>query len=216
MKILLLSATQQEIQPFLLTLESITVKPDVLIGGLGTTATAYHLTKQLHHHYYDLVIQAGVAGVFEGSRNAIFSKNGVSDAPVVIVKQDCFADLGAIEQNQFQSIQQMGFSNEPEWYVNYNHLLNKLPYQQVKAITVSTVTDDADTISRLQQKWAADIESMEGSALHYVCHHQQTNYLQLRSISNTVGVRDKTQWKIKEAIENLNTALTSLIVMLNS
>ena len=216
MKILLLSATQQEIQPLLLTLDSIPVKPDVLIGGLGTTATAYHLTKQLHHHYYDLVIQAGVAGIFEGARNSIFLENGVSDAPVVIVKQDCFADLGSIEQNQFHTIQQMGFSNEPEWYVNNNHLLNKLPYKQVKAITVSTITDDANTINRLQEKWGADIETMEGAAMHYVCHHQQTGYLQLRSISNTVGIRDKTQWKIKEAIENLNAALTSLIVMLNA
>ena len=202
MKILLLAATQQEIQPFLLTLETIPVKPDVLIGGLGATATAYHLTKQLHHHHYDLVLQAGVAGAFEGIVNM---------GEVVLAKQDCFADLGAIEQNEFKTIQQMGFSNEPEWLVNNNILLNKLPYKQVKAITVSTVTDDANTISRLQKNWAAHIETMEGAALHYVCQHQQTNYLQLRSISNVVGVRDKSHWKIKEAIENLNHALTNIV-----
>lgn len=206
MKILLLSATQQEIQPFLLTLDSIPVKPDVLIGGLGVTATAYHLTKQLHHHHYDLVIQAGVAGKFE---------NGNELGEVVIVKQDCFADLGAVEKNEFQTIQQMGFSNEPEWYINNLHLLNKLAYKQVKAITVSTVTDDSNTIQRVQQKWAADIETMEGAALHYVCQHQQTNYLQLRSICNVVGVRDKSQWHLKEAIEKLNTALSSIIKNIN-
>jgi futalosine hydrolase len=116
-----------------------------------------------------------------------------------------------VEQNQFQTIQQMGFSNEPEWYINNLHLLNKLPYKQVKAITVSTVTDDANTILRVQQKWTADIETMEGAALHYVCQHQQTSYLQLRSISNVVGVRDKSQWHLKEAIENLNTALSNII-----
>ncbi|MEO7312507.1 MAG: futalosine hydrolase [Chitinophagaceae bacterium] len=202
MKILLVSATQLEIQPFLLTLESIQVKPDVLIAGLGTTATAYHLTKQLHHHHYDLVIQAGVAGSFD---------DRVARGGVVIVKHDCFADLGAIEQNQFQTIQQMGFSNEPEWFVNNNHLLNKLPYKQIKAITVSTVTDDAATITRQQQRWDADIETMEGAALHYVCQHQQTSYLQLRSISNAVGIRDKAQWDIKAAIENLNAALGAII-----
>ena len=185
---------------------AIPVKPDVLIGGLGVTATAYHLTKQLHHHHYDLVIQAGVAGKFE---------NGSELGEVVIVKQDCFADLGAVEQNEFKTIQQMGFSNEPEWYINNLHLLNKLAYKQVKAITVNTVTDDAIAIKRLQLKWAADIESMEGAALHYVCQHQQTNYMQLRSISNVVGVRDKSQWHLKEAIENLNTELSSIIKKLN-
>ena len=202
MKILILSATQQEIQPFLLTLESIPVKPDVLIGGVGTTATAYHLTKQLHHHHYDLVIQAGVAGSFD---------NKLAIGEVVVVKQDCFAELGAIEANQFQTVQQMGFSNEPEWYVNKNPLLDKLPYRQVKAATINTVTDNANSTSLLQQKWDADIETMEGAAMHYICQHQLTSYLQLRSISNVVGIRDKSQWKIKEAIENLNQALTSIV-----
>ncbi len=202
MKILLLSATQQEIQPFLLTLDTLPVKPEVLIGGLGVTATAYHLTKQLHHHPYDLVIQAGIAGTF---------KNGCELKEVVIVKQDCFADLGAVRENQFETVQQMGFSNDPEWYINHLQLLNKLPYKQVKAITVSTVTDDANVISRTQQKWNPDIETMEGAALHYVCQHQHTGYLQLRSISNAVGVRDKSQWHLKEAIKNLNIAISFIL-----
>jgi futalosine hydrolase len=205
MKILLVAATQQEIQPILIGIENLVIKPDVLITGVGIASTAYHLTKQLHHHHYDLVIQAGIAGVLG---------NAIHLGDVVLVKQDCFAELGAIENNSFKTVQQMGFSNEPEWITNNLFLLNKLPYAQVKAITVNTVTDDANTTARLQQKWQAHIETMEGAAFHYVCQHQQVNYMQIRSISNAVGQRNKTKWKTKEAIENLNTALANIINIL--
>ncbi len=199
MKILLLSATQFEIQPFLQS----SPKIDVLIGGVGVPATVYHLTKQLNHHHYDLVIQAGIAGAF--------SEVELVPCEVVTVQKDCFADLGAIEKKSFQTVQDMGFSNEPEWILNTNPLLNKLNFKQVKAVTVNTVTDNNDAILTMQKKWNAEIESMEGAALHYVCHHQKVNYLQLRCISNVVGVRDKTKWNIKKAIDNLNQALVGLM-----
>lgn len=194
MKILLLSATQMEIQPFLLTVP----KCDVLISGVGSTATAYHLTKQLSHHHYDLVVQAGVGGAFTDEINL---------GEIVTVRCDAFGDVGVME-NEFQSIQDMNLSTELEWLENKNSLLQKLPYKQVKAITVSTIHTNEALINTLRQKWNAAIESMEGAALHYVCQHQQVPYLQLRSISNRVGVRDKTQWNLKDAIANLNEALT--------
>ena len=61
------------------------------------------------------------------------------------------------------------------------------------------------------QSFNADIETMEGAALHYVCLQEHIPFLQIRSISNHVGERDKTKWKIKEAIENLNKELQILI-----
>lgn len=194
MKILLLSATQMEIQPFLQTAP----KCDVLISSVGSTATAYHLTKQLSHHHYDLVVQAGVGGAFNDALNL---------GEVVTVKCDAFGDLGAME-NGFQSIQNMNLSSELEWLENKNSLLHKLPYKQVKAITVNTLHTNEEMINTFRLKWKADVESMEGAALHYVCQHQQVPYLQLRSISNRVGIRDKEQWQMKEAITNLNEALT--------
>jgi futalosine hydrolase len=52
---------------------------------------------------------------------------------------------------------------------------------------------------------------MEGAALHYYCMQKGVSFLQIRSISNEVGVRNKTQWKMKEAIENLTHALEVVI-----
>jgi futalosine hydrolase len=52
---------------------------------------------------------------------------------------------------------------------------------------------------------------MEGAALHYVCLQQEINFLQLRSISNIVGERDKQKWEMKEAIANLNMELKKIL-----
>ena len=52
---------------------------------------------------------------------------------------------------------------------------------------------------------------MEGAALHYVCLHEKIPFLQLRTVSNYVGERNKTKWNIADAFENLNLELVTLI-----
>eukprot|EP01035_Chromulina_nebulosa_P015391 gene15391-20395_t len=111
MKILLLAATQFEIVPFLYTAHQ---PLDVLIGGVGIAATTFHLTKQLSHHHYDMVIQAGVAGMFPQQHT-----NGNLDlGEVVAIHQDAFGDLGAYEKNEFKSVQDMNLDNNMEWLHN--------------------------------------------------------------------------------------------------
>ena len=70
-------------------------------------------------------------------------------------------------------------------------------------------------MKKLFEKFNADIESMEGAAFHYVCLLRKANFVQIRSISNIVGERDKTKWKMKEAIASLNNELEKLIQQLN-
>ena len=64
---------------------------------------------------------------------------------------------------------------------------------------------------RLIKQFDPGIETMEGAALHYVCLQENIPFIQIRSVSNHVGERDKTKWKMKEAINNLNTELSKLI-----
>ena len=53
----------------------------------------------------------------------------------------------------------------------------------------------------------ASVESMEGAALHYVALQEKIPFLQMRSLSNFVGERDKTKWVMDVAIANLNIEL---------
>ncbi len=195
-RILLIAATQQEILPYLQTSHH----HDVLITGVGIPSTIFRLTRQLAHHHYDMVIQAGIAGAFEFS----FAKPG----HVVQVTREAFGDLGAFENGQFIDLQQMELNFDPIW-LNDGRIKTELP--EVKGITVQTVTNDRVVISALISKWQPDVETMEGAAAAYVCQNKQIPFVQIRAISNIVGTRDKSHWHTGEAIGNLNNALASIV-----
>jgi futalosine hydrolase len=55
---------------------------------------------------------------------------------------------------------------------------------------------------------------MEGAALHYVCLMEKIPFLQIRSISNYIGERNKKNWNMKESIINLNKELIRLLEQL--
>mgnify|MGYP001168708509 CR=1 FL=1 len=204
MQILLVAATENEIAPFLAQKPS----ADYLVTGVGCPVTIYQLSKRLHHLDYDLVIQAGIAGSFS---------HALPLGEVVLVKRDCFADLGVIEKNGLYSVFDKGFADENHfpftngWLGNDNPVLNNIFLQHVDAVTVNTVTDDAKQISRMVSKYNPQIESMEGAALHFVCLQENVPFLQLRSVSNFVGERNKANWKLKESIEGLNETLIQVV-----
>jgi futalosine hydrolase len=204
MNVLVVSATEFEIEP-LVHENNIA---DVLITGIGIPATIFHLTKKLSQKNYDLVIQAGIAGTFSPD---------LKKGTVLLVDKDAFGDLGIYEKGNFKTLFDSGFINENEfpfsngWLVNRHEYLTNSSLSLVTGITVNKITDDGNQIKILSEKFNPDIESMEGAALHYVCLQQNINFLQLRSISNIVGERDKQKWGMKEAITNLNIELKKII-----
>lgn len=199
MKLLLVSATQLEVHEYLMSAPH----HDVLISGVGLAAATFEITNQLNHHHYDLVIQAGVAGAFEQS--------GLQPGDIVTVKKDAFGDCGVYENEKIVSLQEAGLSSEKEWLVNSNDkALRLLDVPQVKAITVNTLSDNINYISALQKRWQPDVESMEGAALHFVCQKKHIPFLQVRSISNMVGQRNKAEWRLGTAVANLNQVLFAL------
>lgn len=203
MNILCVAATEFEIAPFLKERPA----ADFLITGVGTPMAIYHIGKRLQQIDYDLVIQAGIAGSFPGKAEL---------GEVVFVEKDVFADLGISEQQEFFTLFDKGFADKNEfpfsegWLKNPSLLMNIFPIKKCAGVTVNTVTDNVKQSEQLVTKFKADVESMEGSALHYTCLQEKTPFLQLRSISNYVGERDKTKWKMKEAIDNLNACLLKI------
>lgn len=203
MQILLAAATELEIAPFIKN----NLLADILVTGVGAPATIYHLTKRIQLIDYDLVIQAGIAGSF---------LSGMELGKVVMVNADTFADVGIKTNDGFSTIFEEGLADANHlpyingWLVNTNPFLKTMGYEKVKAITVNTVTDDKDHIIQLSSKYNAAIETMEGAALHYVCLQEEVPFLQIRCISNYIGERDKSKWKMKASIENLNKELQLL------
>ena len=204
MKVLIVAATEFEIKPLIQTQKNV----EILITGIGITATIYHLTKKLLTNHYDLIIQAGIAGMFPGKFNP---------GAVLVVKEDSFADVGIEEKGAFQTLFEYGFLDKNEFpfsdgkLPNPSGVLEKIPLSAATAITVNMVSDNIARNEKSREKYHSDIESMEGAAFHYVCLQQKIDFLQIRSISNVVGERDKSRWTIDSAIRNLNNELIKII-----
>ena len=60
---------------------------------------------------------------------------------------------------------------------------------------------------KLVNKFNPDIETMEGASFMYVCLNEGVNFIQLRAISNYIEKRNKQNWNINLAIENINNLL---------
>ena len=115
-----------------------------------------------------------------------------------------FFELGLEEENNFPFSEKI-LTNSTE---EFSFIIDT-PW--VSGISVNSVTGSDVTASLREKKYNCQIETMEGAAFHYVCLQQQTAFLQVRSISNYVEARDKSKWKMKEAVENLNKWLLSVV-----
>ncbi len=155
-----------------------------------------------------LVIQAGIAGCWTRKRAG----------EVVVVGEEVLGDLGVWEKDHFRSLFDLQLQDEDGMPFSGGRLLN--PYRQllaltglkiVRGVTVNEISTDPGRITWHQQNTSAVVESMEGGALHYVCLREEIPFIQFRSISNDVGIRDKTKWDIPLAIRRLNEELISFL-----
>ncbi|HEX5652010.1 MAG TPA: futalosine hydrolase [Chitinophagaceae bacterium] len=211
MSYLLIAATINEIKPFLASYRVQQKKlplVDVLITGPGLMATTYSLTRQLLIKPPSLVIQAGIAGSFSEQ---------LPPGATVVVKQDRVADQGAIENGRMHSLFDLGLLEKNKkpysngWLKNNSAILNKPGLEKVTAVSVNEISTDPGKINLYRKQFKPLIETMEGAALHYVCLNEKIPFLQLRSVSNFVGERNKSNWKLKESIHNLNRELFRLL-----
>ena len=210
MDILLIAATAKEIEPFFEYYRNTkkTQNIDVLITGIGLTATTYRLLKQLQLKRPGLVIQAGVAGCFDGK---------IPLGAVVAVKKETIADQSVIELKKLKTLFDLQlvphdqFPFKKGWLENNNEALKKLKLKKVNAISVNEITTSKQRVRFYEESFSPKIESMEGAALHYTCLMEKIPFLQLRSISNYIAERNKTKWDMKRSIVNLNNELIHVL-----
>jgi futalosine hydrolase len=210
MNILLVAATAKEIEPFFEYYRN-TKKIqdiDILITGIGLTATTYHLLKQLQLKRPEFVIQAGVAGCFDKKFPL---------GTVVAVKKETIADQSVIELKRLKTlfdlelIPQDQFPFKKGWLGNNSEVLKRTRLKKVNAISINEITTSKQRVKFYEDAFKPVIESMEGAALHYTCLMEKIPFIQLRSISNYIAERDKKKWDMKTSIINLNNELINLI-----
>jgi len=191
MNILLVVATKQEV------IEDKFKTVEVLVTGVGMINTALSLTKRLSEKSYDLVINIGVAGAF----------NTLNLGDVVEVTEDIFSEIGFENGISFSAF--TDFDLKKKYKVE-----GKTNLQQAKGITVNTVHGNEESIAEIIKRLNPDVESMEGAACFKVCQEFEIPCVQIRAISNKVEKRNKTNWDLPLAINNLNTTVAQIITEL--
>ena len=215
MNCLIVAATAREIAPFLEyyrnteKTEHIDMHLDVLISGIGMTATTYHLVKQFSIRKPDIVVQAGVAGCFDTS---------LPLGTVVAIKQDTIADESVVELKNLKTLfdlklvpqNQQPYKNG--WLINpAKEMLKRTKLKPVRGISVNQITTSKQMIRFYKEQFNPVTESMEGAAVHYVCLSENVPFLQIRSISNYIGERNKKKWNMADSIDGLNKELIRLL-----
>ncbi len=173
---------------------------ELLTTGVGMVATAFALGRHLASNQYDLVVNLGIAGSFD---------RDIALGDVLEITEDTFAELGAEDDYEFLSLDQMGFG-EATFYPstklsNLYNLFNTFNLKTASAITVNTVHGNTASIKKVADRLNPQLESMEGAAFFYACREMSVPCIQIRAVSNYVEKRNRDNWNIGLAIKNLNT-----------
>lgn len=215
MNCLIVAATSLEISKFIQHCRTtdkfhhIDLQLDFLITGVGMLNTSYALMKHLQVKQPHVIVNAGIAGSF--------SKKHTPGA-VVVVKNETMADLGVMEKDGYKDVFDLKLQASSQFPFDkkkltntYSAFLNRTFLPKVKSVSVNQITSSKKTAELYSNKYKAEIENMEGAAVHYICLREKIPFVQIRSISNYVGDRNKKNWKINEAVNNLNTELIRLV-----
>ncbi|WP_223292474.1 futalosine hydrolase [Salipaludibacillus neizhouensis] len=180
------------------------------LAGVGPMSAAANTATMLANSDFSLVINMGIAGGFPES---------ASIGDVVIALKMVAADLGAESENGFKPIEELGFGKSvytvtPDLVdkVNAAIQIDSLISVHTKTIlTLSTVTGTTKSLEELQQRFPeAGAEAMEGFGVATAAELKGVPCMEIRSISNLIGPRDREAWRIKDALESLKVVSSIL------
>lgn len=214
MQLLLCASTEFEIRPTIDLIQETKIHNiDIVITGVGMMATTYSLTKAILNKRPEFILQAGVAGCLD---------NSLPLTKIVLVENENIGDLGVEENGIFKTLFDLtllkkdSFPWKGEKLPNNIEVLKSTGLTIVDGVTVNEISTHKERIAYYRRQLNASVESMEGAALHYVALQEKIPFLQMRSLSNFVGERDKSKWMLDIAIANLNTELKKILTKLLS
>jgi futalosine hydrolase len=182
---------------------------DVLAAGVGPAAAAAGTATALAvaARPYALAVSAGIAGGF-----APVAPLGCALVATAIVA----ADLGADTPDGFATVTELGFGR-----VHHDTAHSALVAEALRlggqpaalgpVLTVSTVTGTAARAAELSARHPGAVgEAMEGFGVAEAAAGHGVPVLELRTVSNAVGPRDRAGWRIGEAFAALERSFALL------
>ncbi len=181
-----------------------------LESGIGKANTAATLAAFAQRRKFDRVLLFGIAGAYAGS--------GLQIGDAALAEKEVQADLGVRDGG----MKGLGF---PTLVVGAEHYHNRFPLDKafttelkkklglpgMQFLTRDAVSENPSEARQLSLKWEADLENMEGAAFAQTCLWLGLAGAELRSVSNQAGIRDKAQWRIRQAVESLEYHVLRII-----
>lgn len=189
--------------------------------GIGQVNASHSATAVIEKHDIRELINIGVGGAYPFS--------GLEPGDIAIAINEIYGDTGVISPGGWKGIKETDIpllQTERKKYFNefpldtylvkksLNIRRNTSRTAQVKTgnfVTVSTSTGTPNRAIELEKRFNAICENMEGAAIAHVCTIYGIPFLEIRGISNVVGMRDKRRWKLPLASENCQNAILDII-----
>jgi futalosine hydrolase len=178
---------------------------ETLVSGIGPVDAAARVSRALAAQRYDVVINAGIAGVFEGVAKIgdgvvvgeeLYELMQETGAPLALPPGNLIAERVPADTQLIEAVTALGFP-------------------LVRGITVSHVTSTEATAQRLRAR-GAEVESMEGFAVLRAAQLANIPAIELRGISNFVGDRSKSGWDFNAGLSGLRSIVNATLDLLHT
>jgi len=157
------------------------------------------------------VVLVGICGAYPG--------RGLNVGNVVRVDSEVVGDLGVVEsdgsftpwhkvcatsangsvpQTSAQVYESSSLRGVPAWLSNL---------KPVAGLSVNCCTGTASMAKARVENFNVDVESMEGAACFSICHVFGVPCYEIRAVSNFATTRDKSTWRIQDALESLRKVI---------
>lgn len=171
-----------------------------LVTGVGPVEAAAAIGDALAQRAYRLVVNAGLAGAFDGAAR-------IGDG--VVVGEDTM-EL-ALESGEAIALPQgqrtvESARSDPALVAQ----LGAKGFPIVRGVTVSRVTSSEETAERLVRMRGAQVESMEGFAVLRAAERAGVAAIEVRGISNRCGAREASGWNFGAGIAGLARIASAL------
>jgi len=183
------------------------------VVGIGPVAAALSAGMLLSRHPKARgILNLGICGSFAGhplgspcvATAEIWPEYGVhfSDGSEETFSHQMFEDLRLDPANRVAldpavAAAAMGLTVPTQWF-------------QGPSLTVAGVSGDPQRAEMLRSRHDAATENMEGFGLALAASRNGIPFLEVRTVSNPVGVRDKKRWNFRLALDALKNVIPSL------
>jgi futalosine hydrolase len=189
----------------------------LIYAGVGVVNTAQALSRELETGPPARVLQFGIAGAYVPANLPV--------GAVALATEEVYGDLGVLTPDGWRDLEFIGFPTLP----GDPPLFNRFPLdadlvrRAAKVcggtagpfVTLSQCSGVRAVGDEIQARFGALCESMEGAAAAHVCALYGVPFLEVRGVSNLVEDRDRSRWRIGEAVKAAQDAALAITCQLD-